>query len=469
MNIKALIKCLPLQTNPKKYEQFVKKLDYKKLLEEDPVEIRDKYYIDNEDLVETDLAHASAYHDLHTKLNEKYKLLEVANADTDFEKVLQILNWLTENTFYNGAQIHLLTDNTLDILKYAYGKSFKNALCCRLKAISFADCLVAVGIKAYPVCMCSTVIKNSHFTCRAYISELDKWCAFDPSFGCWFADKNGNPLDIFEMRELFLQGDEPVVNGYNFNGTTKCLDVYINAFLKGCISNLSTWRDNSMDRRDTKKMPDKKKFNGRIPNEKPIVENEISKHYDILISEGNDPVHDPAPLKAYMDKWDGQDFIDKMQISKDKTVLEIGVGTGRLAVRTAPLCKEFYGIDISPETIKGAAKNLEKYNNTKLICDDFMTYNFDLSFDVIYSSLTFMHIKEKQTAINKIQQLLKTDGLFLLSTDKNQDKFIDINSNKIEVYPDTPEVILQCINDSGLKLLEQYETEFANLFVCINK
>ena len=266
MNIKALFKSLPLQTNPKKYEQFVKELDYKKLLAEDPVEIRDKYYVDNEDLVETDLAHISATRELHKKLEEKYKLSEVATADTDFEKVIQFLNWLTQNTFYNGAQIHSLTDNTLDILKYAYGKSFKKALCCRLKAISFADCLVAAGIKAYPVCMCSSVLKNSHFTCQAYISELDKWCAFDPSFGCWFTNKAGNPIDIFEMREIFLQGDEPVVNGYNFNGTTECFDVYINCFLKMCISNLSTWRDNSMDRRDKTKMSDKKRFNGRIPN-----------------------------------------------------------------------------------------------------------------------------------------------------------------------------------------------------------
>lgn len=192
----------------------------------------------------------------------------------------------------------------------------------------------------------------------------------------------------------------------------------------------------------------------------------IAKHYDILINEGNDPVHDPEPLKAYMDKWDGQNFIDKMQISKDKTVLEIGVGTGRLAVRTAPLCREFYGIDISPETIKGATKNLEQCKNVNLICDDFMTYNFNLTFDVIYSSLTFMHIKDKQKAINIVQQLLKTDGLFVLSTDKNQEGFIDIGSNKIEVYPDTPEEILQCINNSGLTLLEHYETEFANVFVC---
>ena len=195
-------------------------------------------------------------------------------------------------------------------------------------------------------------------------------------------------------------------------------------------------------------------------------ENAVAKHYDILINEGNDPVHDPEPLKAYMDKWDGQEFIDKMQLSKDKTVLEIGVGTGRLAVRTTPLCKEFYGIDISPETIKGAEKNLEKYKNVNLICGDFMTYSFNTTFDVIYSSLTFMHIKDKIGAINRVQQLLKSDGVFVLSTDKNQDKFIDLGTNKIEVYPDTAEEITQCINTSGLKLLEHYETEFANVFVC---
>ncbi len=197
-------------------------------------------------------------------------------------------------------------------------------------------------------------------------------------------------------------------------------------------------------------------------------ENAVAKHYDILISEGNDPVHDPEPLKAYMDKWDGQAFIDKMQLSKEKTVLEIGVGTGRLAVRTAPLCKEFYGIDISPETIKGAQKNLEQFQNENLICDDFITHNFNTTFDVIYSSLTFMHIKDKQSAINKVKQLLKNDGLFVLSTDKNQDGFIDIGSNKIEVYPDTTEEITQCIENANLNLLEHYETEFANVFVCEN-
>ena len=73
----------------------------------------------------------------------------------------------------------------------------------------------------------------------------------------------------------------------------------------------------------------------------------VIEHYDKLIDENNDPVYDPKTLKEYMDKWDGQTFIDSMRIDETKTVLEIGVGTGRLAVKTVPLCKKFFGIDIS--------------------------------------------------------------------------------------------------------------------------
>ena len=122
---------------------------------------------------------------------------------------------------------------------------------------------------------------------------------------------------------------------------------------------------------------------------------DVIEHYDTLIDESNDPVYDPAPLKQYMDKWDGQTFIDSMELNENKAVLEIGVGTGRLAVKIAPLCAYFCGVDISPKTIKRAKQNLKKYSNTKLQCADLMSCDFDNTFDVIYSSLTFMHIKQQ--------------------------------------------------------------------------
>ena len=191
----------------------------------------------------------------------------------------------------------------------------------------------------------------------------------------------------------------------------------------------------------------------------------VTHHYDLLIDENNDPVHDPKPLQDYMDKWDGQVFIDKMELNKDKSVLEIGVGTGRLAVRVAPLCGEFYGVDISSKTIERAKENLAEFENVRLACADFLSYEFGRTFDVVYSSLTFMHIKEKQKAINKVAALLKDDGRFVLSIDKNQDGFIDIGTRKITTFTDTPDEMRTYIADSGLLLIEQYETEFAHVFV----
>lgn len=195
------------------------------------------------------------------------------------------------------------------------------------------------------------------------------------------------------------------------------------------------------------------------------ITDDVIQHYDLLVKENNDPVHDPKPLRDYMDKWDGQKFIDKMQLNKNKSVLEIGVGTGRLAMRTAPLCGEFYGIDISPKTIAKAKSNLIKFENVTLICADFLPYEFGHSFDVIYSSLTFMHIEDKLRAVNKISGLLNNTGRFVLSIDKNPSEFIDTGTRKIRIFPDTTIEMAECIRTAGLTILNQYDTEFATIFV----
>lgn len=190
----------------------------------------------------------------------------------------------------------------------------------------------------------------------------------------------------------------------------------------------------------------------------------VSKHYDMLIDENNDPVRDPEPLREYMDKWDGQQFIDSLQLTKRKSVLEIGVGTGRLAVRTAPNCREFFGIDISQKTVKRAKENLKKQTNVTLVCGDFMSYEFGCKFDVIYSSLTFMHIKDKQAAINKVKTLLNISGRFVLSIDKIQSDTIEYGTRKIKIHPDRKEDIAEYINQSGMSLIKVFETELAEIF-----
>lgn len=259
-----LFQSITYQFSKERYICSVETMDYEKMLAKEPVCIKDKAY-DGESFSETDLEKVTAFREMHSEISEKYNLASVAEAQKDFDKVLQVLSWLTENTWYNGSQMWLLKDDTRDILSYAFDKPFYRAINCRWKAVAFADCLVSVGIKAYPVCMQSADYGACHFTCRVYISELDKWCVFDPSFGCWFSDAKGEPIDILEMRELFLQDKEPVVHGYNFNSSERGLEAYVNGFLKLCISNLSTWEDNSQDKRESKSFSKRKEFNAEMP------------------------------------------------------------------------------------------------------------------------------------------------------------------------------------------------------------
>ena len=196
-----------------------------------------------------------------------------------------------------------------------------------------------------------------------------------------------------------------------------------------------------------------------------ILYKSISEHYDILIQNENDPFRDPPELKEYMDKWDGDVFIDLLDTDSSKTVLEIGLGTGRLACRVLPTCAMLYGIDISQKTIERAKENLINFDNIKYITGDFLEHEFDITFDVIYSSLTFMHIKDKQKAIYKIYSLLNTNGIFVLSIDKNTADLIDASYSKIKIYPDTPKNITDCLTSSAFKITKTVQTEFAYIFV----
>ena len=192
----------------------------------------------------------------------------------------------------------------------------------------------------------------------------------------------------------------------------------------------------------------------------------VVKHYDLLIDEGNDAFCDPPVLQEYMDKWDGQEFIDSMTLDKEKTVLEIGIGTGRIAKKVAPNCLRLTGIDISPKTIERAKMNLRAYNNIDYLCADFLQYPFSCTYDVIYSSLTMMHFENKQKVIEKVDSLLNNAGKFCLSIDKNQSEYIDMGVRKLRVYPDTVDNITSLISKTQMKIDMIHEIEFAFLISC---
>jgi len=192
---------------------------------------------------------------------------------------------------------------------------------------------------------------------------------------------------------------------------------------------------------------------------------DVTRHYDLLIEEGNDSVLDPPALQEYMNRWDGPRFIDYLRThlagTPDASVLEVGVGTGRLALRVCKFCSDFTGIDLSPKSIATAREHLHSCTGTELICGDFLSHDFERHFDAIYSSLTFMHIADKALAIQKTADLLHPRGLFLLSMDKAQVATLDYGTRKIKIYSDDPNQIETLMQTAGFAIAARWETDAA--------
>ena len=188
---------------------------------------------------------------------------------------------------------------------------------------------------------------------------------------------------------------------------------------------------------------------------------DIIEHYELLIDEGNDPFRDPPILQEYMSQWDGERFVEALELAGNKKVLEIGIGTGRIAVQVAPLCMALTGIDISPKTIERAKENLKACKNVSFVCADFGDYQFSGTFDVIYSSLTMMHFRDKKQVVTKIDTLLNKGGIFCVSIDKNQSEYIDMGTRRVRVYPDTLDHMKSLIEETEMSVATVFETDRA--------
>lgn len=187
-------------------------------------------------------------------------------------------------------------------------------------------------------------------------------------------------------------------------------------------------------------------------------------HYDRLIAAGNDPTLDPPVMAEHMNRWDGEALFEQLCLTPGCRVLEIGVGTGRLALRALERgCMSFTGMDISRPTLARAAQYLSGFEQVTLLLGEFPKAAPAGPFDRIYSSLTFLHIADKQAACIRVASLLAPGGRCVISLDKDRTPLIDMTDWSVVTYPDSPETICHLLSDAGLTVHPVRELEAAYL------
>ena len=118
-------------------------------------------------------------------------------------------------------------------------------------------------------------------------------------------------------------------------------------------------------------------------------------------------------------KKEVEEFMKSTGLTYDRTVLEIGTGTGELALEIARYCTKVFAADVSPTMLQFARQKARDRDVSNIEFHDggFLTYTHaGEPLDVIVSQLALHHLPDfwKLIALKRIYAMLKNGGKFYL-------------------------------------------------------
>lgn len=136
---------------------------------------------------------------------------------------------------------------------------------------------------------------------------------------------------------------------------------------------------------------------------------------------------DEAEVKAYDERMQRlrnihggiEEIIDLLRPQPDQTILDIGAGTGEMAIAIAKRCSRVYAIDVSSQMQRFAEKKAiaRGISNIKFLQAGFLSYEHEgPPLDAVISQLALHHLPDfwKQVALLRIADMLKPGGLLYL-------------------------------------------------------
>ncbi|MFA6485899.1 MAG: class I SAM-dependent methyltransferase [Candidatus Magasanikbacteria bacterium] len=144
--------------------------------------------------------------------------------------------------------------------------------------------------------------------------------------------------------------------------------------------------------------------------------------------------------EAYLDGFEKEKFLSLLGDIKNKKILDVGAGTGRLSVRLSKMGASVTALDVSEKML---AKLKSKSNKIESVIGDAESLPFpDNSFDIVVAAFLIVHLKDPRRFFDEAYRVLKEDGV-LAVTNINQKEPPEIKTQdgviKIESYYHRPE------------------------------
>jgi hypothetical protein len=153
-------------------------------------------------------------HAMYGKLKEEYPIEQVAGAGDEISRALNLLRWCCDNVLHGGGvkDVESIPKTSLGILDYSFQKGYENGVYCRLQAIVFSECCLALGLQSR-ILHCLPFSPNdfeTHVVSIVYSKTFRKWILVDPGNNGYFLDEHGTMLSPLEIRSRLA--NDQIVN-----------------------------------------------------------------------------------------------------------------------------------------------------------------------------------------------------------------------------------------------------------------
>ncbi len=148
--------------------------------------------------------------------------------------------------------------------------------------------------------------------------------------------------------------------------------------------------------------------------------------------------------EKYLNSFEQNKFLPLLGNLKNKKVLDVGAGTGRLSLLLAQVGTQVTALDLSAEMLK-ILKNKDKKIATVVGDAENLPFEND-TFDIVTAAFLIVHLKDPLTFFDEAYRVLKDGGILAVSN-INQKEAPEVQTKegkiKIESFYHRPEKIIE--------------------------